>query len=107
MHPAADNTAPAALRLPSTSRHPELPVARIRYRITLVGWWWIGITLLFLGIGYGKGVNLLLLLSYSLLVMFVLNLLGAGGQLGQLRARRCLPDLVFARSSCSVHVDVW
>ena len=54
-----------------------------------------------------KSINLLLLLAYCLLAIFLLNAALVRGQLRRVRARRRLPDQVFARTPCPLEVEVW
>jgi uncharacterized protein (DUF58 family) len=75
--------------------------------VTRVGRWWLGVTVLLATIAMAKSINLLLLLAYCLLAIFVLNTLAARSQLRRVRARRRLPDLVFAQAPCTVEVEVW
>ena len=93
---------PSAIENPQSAiRNPQSA-----FRVTRTGRWWLTLTGLLLAIGIGKGINLLMLLADSLLAVFLLNVLAARRQSRRVRARRHLPDLVFARAPCAVEVEV-
>ncbi|MGH7171223.1 MAG: DUF58 domain-containing protein [Gemmataceae bacterium] len=64
------------------------------------------VALVLLGIGVLRRINLLILLADALLVMAFLNLLAAGRSVRGLRARRRFAEWLFARTPCSVEVQV-
>jgi uncharacterized protein (DUF58 family) len=75
--------------------------------IPRAGWYFLLFALLpILFLGVIRRINLLLLLGDVLVVMALLNLLAAGWSLRGLRARRRLGDWLFARTPCSLEVQV-
>jgi uncharacterized protein (DUF58 family) len=70
------------------------------------GWYCLLVALGLLGIGLHRRINLLLLLGDVLFVITLLNLLAAGRSIRGLKARRRLDEWLFARTPCSVEVQV-
>jgi uncharacterized protein (DUF58 family) len=67
---------------------------------------WLLMTAVGTGIGLFRSINLLLLLCCLLLALVPLNLLLAGRRFQQLRARRRLPQPIFAGTPFSVEVEI-
>jgi uncharacterized protein (DUF58 family) len=96
----ADPATPTLAAAPAESDRAVLGVTR-------AGRLWLLIAFTFVVIGIAKSINLLLLLACCLLAIFVLNTLSAWRQLRGVRARRRLPELLFARTASPVAVDMW
>jgi uncharacterized protein (DUF58 family) len=71
-----------------------------------VGRYYLLVTFLLLVIGLYRSINLVLLLGYAMLVLAALNALAAGRGVRRLRGHRRIAEWVFARTPCSVEVEV-
>jgi uncharacterized protein (DUF58 family) len=71
-----------------------------------VGRYYLLVVFALLAVGLHRSINLLMLLGYALLVMAGLNLLAARRSLRGLQVRRRITEWLFARTPCSVEVQV-
>lgn len=70
------------------------------------GFWFLVVALILLGIGVGRRINLLMLLSDVLLIMALFNLPAAAWSVRSLTARLRRSDWLFARTPCTIEVQV-
>jgi uncharacterized protein (DUF58 family) len=79
---------------------------KTRRSLTRPGVLWLLAAMTGLGIGVFRSINLLLLLSCLVLALVPINLLLAGRRMRQLRARRRVPQPVFAGTPFTVEVEI-
>jgi uncharacterized protein (DUF58 family) len=81
-------------------------VTRSPCHLPASGRYFLLVAFVLLGIGMLRRINLLILLADALLMMAFLNLLAAGRSVRGLRARRRMAEWLFARTPCTVEVQV-
>ena len=77
-----------------------------RRSLTRIGLLWLLITIAPIGISLFRSINLLLMLTCLMLALLLLNWLLAGRRLKHLRARRRLPQPIFAGTPLTIDIDV-
>jgi uncharacterized protein (DUF58 family) len=91
---------------PDPAPPPPRPRRERSFRVTRLGWYWLGLAALLVAIGVFKNVNLLALLGYFMLAAAGLNAAAAGRAAAGLRVRRRVPEPLFAGRPGPVVLEV-